>query len=836
MKNSQSCNFLLLLGLKVYKVVMSNFTYGSVINNPFKTTSATVDTLMVNQSVTCAGPFSLSNFTNATDFSGTTGALKILGGASIAQSLFANKISVNNGANVVGGMTADSLLVNGNITTSTVSCSTLTSASINTSNSINCGVLVSAGDVSGATLTSSGTITGQTANIANVTASGTLRSNSTTDAAALTTPNAGLYLPNSGAVIGKTLYVQNINTQSTITASTLTSTNFTSNSLSTSSATVNGPFTGQRAILSDSTDATAINSSAALTIPNGGLAVSNAIWGKTINASTSVNSPSGNITALANTTLTSQNGTFATSLVANSSTDATAINSSAAITIPNGGLSVGNTIWAKNINGSVSITAPAVNATNAALTNISSSGSINSAGPITIGNTSNPLSSTSSSASLTTKGGMAVTQDIWCNSINTNGTNTVHNIAGPCLFNNTATFANANDAASSASTNASMVVSGGISCNKTVFAQNLSTTSNLNVSTNFVLSSALVNASSSQSGTAVPTNGFRIRTQDATNANVNLTISNTALGNSYYESHMTFYSLGSSATSTNMERLVLGTGSNGGYLNYIVAGTGTTKPMNVLSGSIFSTGGSLSLAQNLNVIGTNDVNTSTPSSTSLYTAGGLYVSKQIWSNSTVNAVSPSSTTASIVTQGGIAAAKDIWSNNMFASNSIAAASLINSSMVYATYYVNSSQSIANRTMVALASTLVFISGNLNSAAFATTNSAANTYTALYSGLHYVSLTLRMTPSNPGTLEIIFSSGTNGSTTFPSSTNRMAHTQNYISTGIQVALNCFYLGYMQQGDVITPTLYYTAASGIGPSTNTVAGTDCLYTGVCLLRST
>ncbi|RZK31254.1 MAG: hypothetical protein EOO61_18255, partial [Hymenobacter sp.] len=193
---------------------------------------------------------------------------------------------------------------------------------------------------------------------------------------------------------------------------------------------------------------------------------------------------------------------------------------------------------------------------------------------------------------------------------------------GALSLNSNLSILNTTDATSSSMTTAPLYVAGGAAINGTVFANAM------NVGNVISLANVTASAPSSQNGTALPTNVLRLRTNDTTNTVVGVTLSNGAMANNYYESHVSLYTLGSTPTSTNVERMLLGVNSSGGYLNYVTAGSGTAKPFNVLQGSTFTNGGLLSLANALTVTGAQDVSLTTPAITSIYTAGGLYVTKQ----------------------------------------------------------------------------------------------------------------------------------------------------------------------------------------------------------------
>lgn len=118
-----------------------------------------------------------------------------------------------------------------------------------------------------------------------------------------------------------------------------------------------------------------------------------------------------------------------------------------------------------------------------------------------------------------------------------------------------------------------------------------------------VLASDLVPTVSPLTGNTVPTNVLRLRSDDGTNSTFRVSVANSAMGNTYYDSGLVLWSLGFNNTSVNYERMLFGINSAGGYLNYNVGGTGTTKPFNLLGGAIFSQGGALQLNKSLNLNG-----------------------------------------------------------------------------------------------------------------------------------------------------------------------------------------------------------------------------------------
>ena len=116
------------------------------------------------------------------------------------------------------------------------------------------------------------------------------------------------------------------------------------------------------------------------------------------------------------------------------------------------------------------------------------------------------------------------------------------------------------------------------------------------------------------------------------------------MGSNYYESDLVLSSLGADVSATNYERLTIAVNASGAFINHSAGGTGTTKTLNMLNGSVFTTGGSLALNN------TNDLNATTPSATSFYTAGGAYVSKMIGlGGSTMSISSAISSTSSTQT-------------------------------------------------------------------------------------------------------------------------------------------------------------------------------------------
>lgn len=119
----------------------------------------------------------------------------------------------------------------------------------------------------------------------------------------------------------------------------------------------------------------------------------------------------------------------------------------------------------------------------------------------------------------------------------------------------------------------------------------------------FLLSTNTLASSSTQSGTNIASNIFRLNNTDTTNTATRLSVANNALGNTYYDSSIALWTLGSSSTSTNYERLMLGVNSSGGYLNYLYGGSGSSKTLTILQGATFSSTGSLQLTQSLSING-----------------------------------------------------------------------------------------------------------------------------------------------------------------------------------------------------------------------------------------
>lgn len=206
-------------------------------------------------------------------------------------------------------------------------------------------------------------------------------------------------------------------------------------------------------------------------------------------------------------------------------------------------------------------------------------------------------------------------------------------------------LASTSDYVSSTPTSASFFSSGGGYFSKTLAANGLTSLSSLNLPNTFSLYTAPVtvptanNAANTTSGDAL-----RIRSNDTTNPTTVVSVGNNAMGSNYYESDLVLSSLGADVSATNYERLTIAVNSSGAFINHSAGGTGTVKTLNMLNGSVFTTGGSLALSN------TNDLNAATPSATSFYTAGGAYVSKMIGlGGSTMSISSAISSTSSTQT-------------------------------------------------------------------------------------------------------------------------------------------------------------------------------------------
>jgi hypothetical protein len=160
----------------------------------------------------------------------------------------------------------------------------------------------------------------------------------------------------------------------------------------------------------------------------------------------------------------------------------------------------------------------------------------------------------------------------------------------------------------------SAFIGGNMSATNGTFSGSTSITGSLNANggtttpTMTLPQATLTSATSStpivQGGSNIPLNALRIRTADTTNTAARVSIANTAMANSYYDSGLTMYNLGSSETSTNYERLSFGINSGGGYLNYLYGGSGVARTFNLYNGSVFTSGGALQLANTLGVSGT----------------------------------------------------------------------------------------------------------------------------------------------------------------------------------------------------------------------------------------
>lgn len=187
-------------------------------------------------------------------------------------------------------------------------------------------------------------------------------------------------------------------------------------------------------------------------------------------------------------------------------------------------------------------------------------------------------------------------------------------------------LASTNDYVAATPTSASFFSSGGGSFSKSFSANTLTTQSSLSFPSTFSVytAGAAVNVPTQNNpGATSSGNVLRIRSNDSTNTTAAVSIGNNAMASTAYESDLILNALGADINSTNYERLTMGVNNNGAYLNHSAGGTGTVRTLNVMNGSLFTSGGSLILNN------ANDVNATTPNATSLYTAGGAYVSKMI---------------------------------------------------------------------------------------------------------------------------------------------------------------------------------------------------------------
>ena len=178
------------------------------------------------------------------------------------------------------------------------------------------------------------------------------------------------------------------------------------------------------------------------------------------------------------------------------------------------------------------------------------------------------------------------------------------------------------------------------------------------------------------------------------------------------------------------------------------------------------------------MLGTADVSLTTPPNTSIYTAGGLFVTKQANVQGLVTAT------------GGF----------------------INSTMYYLHAYNTSSQTVSARTTTAMACNLgaITISSTMSNVLTAS-SSSANTFTANVTGLWSIKASLRMTPATNGTIEL-YAQANSSNTNFSSPNNRYMHEQKYMPTNIQTKVEISNIVPLNQGDTVQFFMYFTPASG------------------------
>ncbi len=263
--------------------------------------------------------------------------------------------------------------------------------------------------------------------------------------------------------------------------------------------------------------------------------------------------------------------------------------------------------------------------------NVSITGTTTHTGIITVNNTSDVNLTTPNLTSLFSSGGAYISKNLYVGANTTLTTLSATNISGSGTLNIAGASTLAALSATTITSSGDQTIGGALYLPNTVMVSGTS------------VSSPII-----QGGTAVASDSFRIRTNDTNNPNTRISLANVAMGNTYYDSHLTLYSLGSSETSTNYERMSFGVNGTSIYLNHLFAGTGTQKSFNILSGSVFGIGGSLALNNTLSVGGlasfaaainannTTDISTSTPQTSSLFTAGGAYITKSLFVGGQIN--------------------------------------------------------------------------------------------------------------------------------------------------------------------------------------------------------
>lgn len=967
----------------------------STLFQPLYSTFQQYDSVVLTNPITAltsSGALVIQNNADATSFDGLTGSIRTLGGLSVAKSAYMNRtLNVNGLATLSGGLTVPTGNINSNsLNTVTASITTLTANALNVANTINLSntqdltsfvtqggatiaKTLSANAISCAAALTTSSFTSGTANVSgltnlsNTTISGVLTSSNTTDANASTSTTSSINTA-GGLSVAKSIFTKdlNVSNQLNVLSSSFTNAINANGGILTTNATIsntfiaNGSITGNgKVTFTDATDSTSPTSTATVTIPNGGLAVANTVSSKNIlvsnNLSTSTLNVSGllssNGTLQSNTILNSGTITSPSLQVSGTSDASTSASTTAALSVPSGGIACNNTIFGNKVMATLSMTAPAATFSNVVTTANLNSTTINNTGLLNVTSTSNASTSTSSSASINTLGGISCAKDFFASTVNSTSTTATSTIAGPftltgninssALWTHSAALklSNTTDAINTTSTTAALQVLGGIACASTIQSGSLGIGNNilqtsaqttsassqtgtataanvfrirsndatnttigmslgntgvgassyyeshlslfnlgsLNSSTNYermllginssggyinylyggtgvnrplnvmqgavfstggnmslasnlqilntldatsttmttaplyvaggvsingslfantvnvsnitALSSASSAVSTMQGGSSLNTNALRLRTNDTTNTSTSMVLSNTAMGNNYYDSHMALYNLGSSSTSTNYERVLLGVNASGAYINYMYSGTGTTRPLNILNGSVFRDGGALNLANNLNVTGTQDVVTATPPNTSMFTAGGLYVTKQ-------------TNLQGLLTAAG---------------------GFLNPITYYLHAYTTSSQTISTRTTTALSCSLAAITFTPTmSAVLTSSTSNPNTFTAPVGGVWSFQASLKVTPGTAGTLEFYAQANSNN-TYFTGNTTRYIHEQKVVTTA-QTKISITNKIPMNQGDTIQFFFYFTPSSLSGASVTVNASTD------------
>jgi len=240
-------------------------------------------------------------------------------------------------------------------------------------------------------------------------------------------------------------------------------------------------------------------------------------------------------------------------------------------------------------------------------------GAVSSA-PVTITDTTD---ATSTAASLVLNGGLLSKKTIQTTSTSSTSIVTAGGVSASSLGSNTVNVTSTADYNTTSQTGALTVSGGGY------FAGTIGAGKAISLNTNSLICDAPTLPSASNiAGTA-----FRVRNPGTTSTR--LTLANTA-SSAYYESSVNLFSLGvEDGSVANSERLNFGVNSSGGYLTHVGTGSGTVKPFNLMNGSVFTNGGSLNLA------GTNDYSSATPTAASFYTSGGGFVSKTLAANALV---------------------------------------------------------------------------------------------------------------------------------------------------------------------------------------------------------